>query len=147
MACYRWGGRELQLEKISGSVRFLDVLIHLLVMHSYAYITELLDLCFLHSLGHNTIQFYSDYRQSIVYSYHRCWSRKFAWKVADGVATHSKPYWFKGGGWLIIVDISYTTLHKRTGEEGWLATLSTPLWISPCTMTTTRCNLTFFNKS
>ena len=32
----------------------------------------------------------------------------------------------KGGGWLIIVDISYTILHKRTGEGGWLATLSPP---------------------
>ena len=26
-----------------------------------------------------------------------------------------------------MVDNSYTTLHKRTGEGGWLATLSTPL--------------------
>ena len=26
-----------------------------------------------------------------------------------------------------MVDISYATLHKRTGEVGWLATLSTPL--------------------
>ena len=33
----------------------------------------------------------------------------------------------KGGGWLIMVDVSYTTLHKRTSEWGWLATLSTPL--------------------
>ena len=57
----------------------------------------------------------------------RRWSRKSSWKVADGVATHSKLYWCKGGGWLIMVDISYTTLHKRTGEGGWLATLSTPL--------------------
>ena len=44
----------------------------------------------------------------------RYWSRKFSWKVA----THSKPYWCKGGGWLIMVDISYTTLHKQTGEGG-----------------------------
>ena len=42
-----------------------------------------------------------------------------------------KPYWCKGGGWLI-VDISYTTLHKRTGEAGWLATpSSTPLGSAP----------------
>ena len=54
-------------------------------------------------------------------------SRKFAWKVADGVATHSKSYWCKGGGWSIMVDISNTTLYKRTSEGGWLATLSTPL--------------------
>ena len=33
----------------------------------------------------------------------------------------------KGGGWLIMVDISYTTLHKRTGKGEWLATPSTPL--------------------
>ena len=58
---------------------------------------------------------------------YRHWSRKLAWKVADGVATHSKLYWCKGGGWLIMVDVSYTTLHKISSEEGWLATLSTPL--------------------
>ena len=56
----------------------------------------------------------------------RRWSRKFSWKVADRVATHSKPYWCKGDGWLIMVDI-YTMLHKRIGEGGWLAILSTPL--------------------
>ncbi|MCG8623605.1 MAG: hypothetical protein MJE68_16635, partial [Proteobacteria bacterium] len=49
------------------------------------------------------------------------------WKVSDGVATHSKQYWCKGGGWLIMVDISYTTLHQRIGEGGWLATPSTSL--------------------
>ena len=43
------------------------------------------------------------------------------------MATHSKLYWWKGGGWLIMVDIFYNRLHKRTGEGGWLATLSTPL--------------------
>ena len=53
--------------------------------------------------------------------------QKIAWKVADGVATHSKSYWCKVGGWLITVNISYTTLHKRIDEGGWLATLSTPL--------------------
>ena len=30
-----------------------------------------------------------------------------------------------------MVDISYTTLHKRTGEGGWLATLSTPAGSAP----------------
>ena len=30
-----------------------------------------------------------------------------------------------------MVDVTDTTLHKRTSEGGWLATLSTP-WISPC---------------
>ena len=61
------------------------------------------------------------------YASSRRWSRKFAWKVADGVATHSKQYWCKRGGWLIMVDIShnYTMMHKRTGEGGWLATPST----------------------
>ena len=42
----------------------------------------------------------------------------------------------QGGGWLIMVDVSYTTLHKRTRKGGWLATLSTPPpppWISPWT--------------
>jgi hypothetical protein len=29
-------------------------------------------------------------------------------------------------GWLIMVDVSYTTLHKRISEVGWLATPSTP---------------------
>ena len=57
--------------------------------------------------------------------------QNFARKVADGVATHSKPYWCKGGGWLILVDISYTTLHKRTSEVGWLATLSIPPGSAP----------------
>ena len=54
----------------------------------------------------------------IAQTFHRRWSRNFAWKVADGVATHSKPYWSKGGGWLVMVDISYTMLHERTSEGG-----------------------------
>ena len=33
-----------------------------------------------------------------------------------------------------MVDISYTTLHKRTGEGGWLATLSTPPGSAPVTV-------------
>ena len=44
------------------------------------------------------------------------------------MATHSKSYWCKGGGWLIMVDISYYNYILRcikTGEGGWLATLST----------------------
>ena len=36
-----------------------------------------------------------------------------------------------GGGWFIMVDISYTSLHKRTREGGWLATLSTPHGSAP----------------
>ena len=47
-------------------------------------------------------------------------------KVADGVATHSKLCWCKGGGWLIMVGVSNTTLHKTTSEVG-VASLSTPL--------------------
>ena len=42
------------------------------------------------------------------------------------MATHSKLFWCKGGGWLIMADVSYTMLHGGTSEGGWLATLSTP---------------------
>ena len=38
----------------------------------------------------------------------------------------------KGGGWLIMVDVSYTTLHKKKiVKGGWLATLSTPPGSAP----------------
>ena len=40
------------------------------------------------------------------------WLPILNYTTAEGVAA-----------WLIMVDISYTMLHKRTGEGGWLATL------------------------
>ena len=30
----------------------------------------------------------------------------------------AKLYWCKGGGWLTMVDVSNTTLHKTTSEGG-----------------------------
>ena len=50
-------------------------------------------------------------------------------KVADGVATSSKRYWCKGDGWLIsilMVDISYTTLHKKIVKGVACHPISTP---------------------
>ena len=60
------------------------------------------------------------------------------------MATHSKLYWCKGGGWLIMVDVSHTTLLKRTSEGGWLATLSTPPGSAPDKCTRTRISVIMF---
>ena len=39
--------------------------------------------------------------------------------MADGVATYIVNYTgARGGGWLIMVDVSYTMLHKTTSEGG-----------------------------
>ena len=112
-----------------------DIQSYNIIIHTFMYIIISATMQPIYYNNNNNYCFNATYSMSECVHVHACmcrrWSRKFAWKVADGVATHSKPYWCKGGGWLIMVDISYTTLHKRIGEGGWLATLSTPPGSAP----------------